>query len=172
MNIQSIYPSCPVPVVYSFLEPKGEVGNYDARSDTITLCESLKDGLPLSRSIIYLHEMFHATGHKHRSLRRARLVGAFSVNAWRVEECIAEIATMVALEKLGTLNKYSTIIPEAGITKHYKSDLYIPWKEVVSAVNCFKDDEVDFTVSLNYVKEYLLLKYKMTIREGYEGIRD
>jgi hypothetical protein len=169
MNIKSILPACDVPVLFMDLTSKQEAGNYNPLQDTIVLCESMKKDLPICRDIVYIHELMHATGNKKRSLRRKRLVDNFKLKAYRVEECIAEAATMVILSKLGVLNKYSKVIPEAGFEKYYKSDIYIPWREVEAAVNHFKGEDVNFTDDLIYVREYLRSTLKIRVRDTYEA---
>jgi hypothetical protein len=96
----------------------------------------------------------------------------FGAKAYNVEECIVEIAILVMLKKQGILNQYSRILPEEGLKKYYINDIYIPWKEVVSTVNYYKADDIDFTPQLAEIREYLTSVFKLDIRDYYEGTRD
>lgn len=160
---------CPVPVEYQDLTGTGTVGHYDPKKDLIVLCTSLQHEFPYQRNIVKLHEIFHATGGHTRSLRMGRLDRHFGRKKYRVEECIAEICTMVAMKKLGILTPYSSTIPMKGIKQNYDGDIYIPWKEVVSALYMFTSKESDFSHELNIVKQYLKNTINMDIREHYEG---
>jgi hypothetical protein len=75
---------------------------------------------------------------------------------------------MVLARQLGIATASSMGAFTHGITKYYKKDMYIPWKEVVSAVRYYADDDTDFTVALRFVRNYIQFRHQVDIREGYE----
>ncbi len=165
MNISEIYPNPGVKITKTKLTDSGVAGTYDPPTDTITICTSL---LPLSSVVTELHELMHATGVRSRGMRRTRLIKQFKAKAYQVEECIAELATMIAMKKMGIYNMYSSQIPIHGLNKYYSKDIFIPWKEVISAVNHFKGDDVDFSVQADFIKRYVKAVLRLNIKEGYE----
>lgn len=169
MNINQLF-DCPVPTYYESLEGTGTIGHYEPDLDRIVLCTTLERDFPHHHSIIYLHEMFHSTGQESRSFRTERLRKHFGKNRHRVEECIAEICTMIAMQKLNILTPFSRVIPEQGIINNYDSDIFIPWREVQSAMEKFKIEGVDFSQDLLSVRKYLAATFKLDIRDSYERI--
>lgn len=167
MNITQLF-NCPIPVSFESLEGTGTIGHYEPQLDRIVLCTTLQKDFPHHRNIIYLHEMFHGTGEKSRSYRTERLKLHFGRNRHRVEECIVEICTMVAMQKLNILTPFSRVIPEQGILDNYDTDIYIPWREIVSALEKFKLDEVNFGQDLTSIRKYLTSTFKLDIRDVYE----
>lgn len=163
--IKSLYPNLPMTFDKDDLSKVGQAGNYCAKSDTITISSHL---LPMCRKIVQIHEIMHATGISSRTMRRARLLSAFKSKAYHAEECIAEIATMIVMRKLGMFNQYSVHIPIMGLQQYYIKDMYIPWREVVSAVNHFKGDDVDFHVATDFVKRYCETVLKLEIKDTYD----
>jgi antirestriction protein ArdC len=150
------------------------VGQYVLSKDVILLDKKSIKQFPTMRKIILLHEMFHSTLCPARTNRIERLIkklGQFKdgSNSFKMEECIAEICTMVACMKLGLLNKYTSIVIEDGIKNNYSNDMTIPWMEVVSALNYFCDDNIDFNKELKETKDYLISKYQMKIARSYES---
>lgn len=167
MNIESLF-TCSVPVLYKDLSNTASVAYYDLYKDEIVMCNKTIKNFPLCKDIVYLHEMFHSSGYHKRSLRRLRLDRAFEENAGRVEECIAEICTMISLHALGMLTSYTTLIPEDGINKNYGDDIYIPWVEVVSTLNYFKNDGINLYESTSEIKRMMNSKFNMNIKDNYE----
>ena len=159
---------CEVPVEYRDLVGSGEIGLYLYKEDKIVLCKSLEKEFPFHRKIVFLHEMFHATGGKLRSYRTERLTTAFGRKAYNVEECIAEICTMVAMKKLGWFTETARTIPELGLKEYHREDIYIPWMEVIHAVEKFKVHDVDFSQELSYIKKYLTQELTLNIKDRYE----
>ena len=156
------------------IETLGAVGQYCSKEDIIIIDKNVVKNFPIMRKIIVLHEMFHSTLSETRTNRIERLVrklGQYKLGskAFKTEECIAEICTMVACKKLGLLNKYSSIVIEDGIKKNYESGMIIPWMEVVSALRYFCDDSIDFTKELAETKKYLIDVYNMKIERSYES---
>lgn len=171
--MNNIFPKFNVDIIPSDLSSKQIVGQYVLGKDVILLDKKAIREFPTMRRIILLHEMFHSTLSPRRTNRIERLVkklGDFNDGSlsYKMEECIAEICTMVACKKLGLLNKYTTIVIEDGIVCNYDKDMTIPWMEVVSCIKHFSDDNVDFTKELDYVKCYLIAKYEMKIGRSYE----
>lgn len=167
MKLEQLF-DCPVPVVYQDLTETGTVGHYEPVADRMVICSSIQFEFPFARDIIKLHEMFHATGGKTRSLRTYRLHNAFEERDFRVEECIAEICTLVAMSKMGILTTYSKTIPLKGLNEYYDSDIYIPWIEVVHAMGKFKQEGISFSQELAEIKEYLIDDLKMNVKDFYE----
>jgi hypothetical protein len=165
-----------VKIVTDDIEPTGSVGLYDSKRDVIVIDTTVINEFPVMQKIIILHEMFHSTFVSNRTNRIERLLKVYGNEsykensmAFKMEECIAEICTMVACKKLGLLNKYTSIVIEDGISKNYTNDMVIPWMEVVSAVKFFCEDDISFDKELDYVKCYLIAKYEMNIRRSYDN---
>lgn len=168
MKIDQLF-ECPIPIFYESLEGTGTIGHYEPDLDRIVLCTTLQRDFPHHRNIIYLHEMFHGTAKDSRSYRTQRLKIQFGKKRHRVEECIAEICTMVAMQKLNILTPFSRVIPEQGILDNYDNDIFIPWREVVAAIEKFKIEGVDFSQDLISIRKYLTATFKLDIRDNYEG---
>lgn len=173
--MKNIFPNFDVNVINYDLSDYRIVGQYNSRSDVIVLDKSLNKLSPLYRQIVLLHEMFHSTLSPKRTLRLERLISQFGQFkkgslSYKVEECIAEICTMVACLKMGTLNPYTRLIIEEGLQDNYTKGMYIPWKEVVSCLTYFSNDDVDFTKELDFVKCYMIAKYDMNIKSSYVKI--
>jgi len=166
-TIKELFPKFNVRTIFATVTQE-EVGHYNFTKDIIVLSKEVRQEFPMCRDIIFLHEMFHSTAASHRSMRMMRLLDNFDPKlAYRVEECIAEICTLVACSKMGILNTYSKIIIEDGLGKNYGQDIFIPWREVVACVNYFKSEDEDFTEELNDVKLYLELNFEMKIEDTY-----
>lgn len=163
---------CDIPVEYKNLVGTGEIAFYRWDTDIITLCTTLEKEFPFHRQIVFLHEMFHASGGTSRSYRRERLSMAFKKKAYAVEECIVEIATMVAMKKLGWFTEYARVIPEQGLKTYYNDDIFIPWMEVVMAVEKFKTYDTDFSQELSYMRKYLTEELKINIEDRYARTSD
>lgn len=156
-----------VPITFRDLGRRAWNGCYSITTDTIVLDKQFKNMLPICKIIVYLHEMFHSTGSIKRTMRFSRLKEHLPQFSFQTEEVIAELACMVAMKKLGILTKTSKIIPELGITNHYKPGMYIPWREVVSTVNYFLEDGQDLSTELAAIREYATSVLKLDIRDTY-----
>lgn len=167
IRIKSLYPDLPMIFDKEDLSDLGQAGTYDPTNDTITISSHL---LPMSTKITQIHEIMHATGISSRTMRRTRLVAAFKSKAYQAEECIAEIATMIVMRKLGMFNMYSVHIPVMGLQSYYIDGMYIPWREVVSAVNYFKADDVDFYSAEDFVKRYCTSVLGLNIKDTYDKL--
>jgi hypothetical protein len=169
----NLFPNFNVNIIPSDLSKQEIVGQYILSDDVILLDKQVMKEFPIMRKIILLHEMFHSTLCPRRTNRIERLVtnlGQYKDNSisFKMEECIAEICTMIACKKLGILNKYSSIVIEDGIKKNYTPDMSIPWSEVIASLRHFSEDDTDFTKEMDYVKGYLVAKYDMKIRRTYD----
>lgn len=158
MNIRELFPKFDVKVTYRNLEKTS--GEYWYKSDFIVLDYELKKSLPGCAKIVMLHEMFHSTASNKRLLRKDRLeknYGVFTEGSLshRMEECIAEIATLVATMKLGLLNEYSRNVILPGLKKNYTPDMSIPVREVRAALKYFAEDSTSFEEELEEIKTYL-----------------
>ena len=173
MNYRKLFPKFNVPILVGNLTEKHQVAIYDPSKDVIILDRKLQQDIPLVSYIATIHEIMHSTLLSSRTMRGERLVsklGRYKVDSisYRTEECIAEIGTLIACMKLNLLSPYTMNIIEDGIRQHYDSDLSIPWREVVAAVRYYAEDDTDFTKELVSVKQFLIKKYRMNIKDGYE----
>lgn len=171
MKIKSLFPKYNIPITFKDLGDNA--GQYWTKSDIIVLDAGLKKSMPGVAKIVFLHEMIHSTAHGSRLNRWERLEKSFDEyepgsKSWRVEECIAEIGTMVCAMKLGMLNQYTNEIIVLGLKENYAQDLYIPWREVVSAVRYFANDDEDFSKELTFIKKSIQDVYGIRVCESYE----
>ena len=158
MKLREVFPKFNVNITFRDLENSS--GEYWFKSDFIVLDNELKRSLPGCAKIVLIHEMIHSTASSKRLLRKERLekfYGAFTEGslAHRMEECIAEIATMVATMKLGLLNEYSRNVIIPGLKKHYTPDMCIPVREIRAALKYFAEDSISFEEEIEEVKTYL-----------------
>ncbi len=165
--IPELFNKCQVPIKFMNLKKRNWAGCYEPRSDTIFLDNSYNEQLPICKTIVTVHEIMHATGASHRNMRMERLAQHFPKCYNDMEEIIVEIATMVAMRKLGILTRTSMTMPIPAITKLYKPGMYIPWREVTAAVTHFLAEGEDVSLDLRKVRMYLTEVLKMDIRETY-----
>ena len=170
--MNNLFTNFNVNIIPSDLSKQSIVGQYNPMEDVILIDKKVLTEFPVMKNIIILHEMYHSTLSSNRTNRIERLVdklGQFKINSpsFKMEECIAEICTMVACKKLGLLNKYTSIVIEQGIQDNYTQDMVIPWMEIVTSLRYFCDESVDFTKELDYVKCYLIAKYNLKIGKSY-----
>ena len=173
--MKNIFPNFDVRVINCDLSDYRIVGQYNSRSDVIVLDKSLTKLSPLYKEVVLLHEMFHSTLNPKKTIRLERLISQFGEFqkgslSYKVEECIAEICTMIACLKMGKLNTYTKLIIEEGIEDNYVQGMYIPWKEVVSCLTYYSNDQIDFTKELDFVKSYVIVNYAMNIKSSYVKI--
>lgn len=172
MKIKTLFPKFNIPVIFRELE-SGEVGEYWTKSDHIVLDSTLKKSMPGVAKIVFLHEMMHATAASKRLRRFERLVSIFgayekdSLTA-RMEECIAEIACMVAAMKLGLFNEYSKHVILQGLEKNYTDDMYIPIREIRAAVRYFAADDSNFEEEIESTKTYLDAFMDVKFQDTYD----
>jgi hypothetical protein len=165
MKIKDLFPKFNVPVRLSSSIPY--YGQYWDNKDMIILNPRLMKKLPGCAKFIFLHEMIHSTAHGKRLMRFQRLennFGEYTVGsmAHKTEECIAEVASMVAAMKLGLLNEYSQNIIFQGLEQHYSKGMYIPVREIRAAVMYFAKDGVSFEEEIQEVK--FILESHMDIK--------
>lgn len=158
MNVRELFPKFNVKVTFRDLDK--DSGQYWFKSDFIVLDNDLKKSMPGCAKIVLLHEMIHSTASSKRLSRIDRLRfahGEYNEGSlsYRLEECIAEIATMVATVKLGLFNEYSRAVIIPGLKKNYTPDMYIPVRELRAALKYFADDSTSFEEELEEVKTYL-----------------
>jgi hypothetical protein len=158
MNLRELFPKFNVTVKVTTLADN--YGEYWDKKDIILLNKKLYKQTPGLAKIVLLHEMMHATASSKRLMRFDRLASNFGEYtkdslAYRVEECIAEVACMVAAMKLGLLNEYSQHVILPGLEKHYSEDMYIPIREVRAAVKYFAEDDTSFEEEIREVKSFL-----------------
>lgn len=170
MKVNDLFPKFNVYVTFRDLGTNA--GEYWHKSDIIVLDKSLIKAFPLCYQIVKLHEMFHSTGSSKRLSRIQRLEDKFGGYApdslsYRVEECIIEIACMVAATKMQILNNYTinAIIPS--LKKYYTPDMYIPVREIRAALKYFANDDTSFEVELQETKEYLEAYLDIKFQETY-----
>jgi hypothetical protein len=171
MTITELFPKFSVPVI--FKELKTESGQYWYKSDVVVLDSSLKKSMPGLSKLVFLHEMMHATGSRKRLMRVNRLItnfGEFNEGtlSYRVEECIAEVACMVAAMKLGLFNEYSRAVIVHGLEKNYTSDIYLPIREIRAAVKYFASDDESFEQEIQDTKEYLEAYMDIKFQDSYQ----
>lgn len=170
MKIKKLFPKFDLPVIFRNL--KTDAGQYWQKSDCIVLNSELKTDLPGCAKIVLLHEMMHSTMAKKRLNRIERLVKNFDPYiegslSYKLEECIAEIACMVAAIKLGLFNEYSKNVILPGIKNNYNSDMYIPIREIRAAVRYFADDSVSFEEEIEETKSYLEAYMDIKFQDSY-----
>lgn len=175
MTMYKLFPrSSSIPVHLVNILDRDEAGQYCPHKDAILLDESINKNYPLVSHVVRLHEMFHSTSVDKRTMRITRLVdrvGPYRKDSksYRLEECIVEICTMVALKKLGLLSPYTQIVVDDGIKRHYANDLTIPWMEVTAALRYFAEDDEDFKQEEEEVKDYMIDKFNMKIGRTYDS---
>lgn len=153
---------------------KGEAsGFYFHEGDVIQIDRAMVREIPGNAKIVVIHEMMHSTGATSRLNRIPRLEKAFGKyvpgsKSYRVEECIAECATMAAMMKLKTLNKYTRGIIEKDLLENFDDDIYIPWREVTAAVKYYADETEDFSVELGFIRDYMRLIHGIAISDTYK----
>lgn len=170
MRIKQLFPKFNRPILFEKLGT--DAGQYWYHSDSVVLDIKLRKCLPGAAKMVFLHEMIHATAHESRLNRWPRLEIGFGTHepgskSWRVEECIAELATMVCAMKLGMLNQYTNEIMAHGLRENYGEDIYVPWREVVAAVRYFARDDEDFTKELAHIKRSAKDLYEVNIQDTY-----
>lgn len=170
MKIKTLFPKFNVPIRFETLDNLD--GQFWFKSDCIVLNSSLRKGFATYTKIVFLHEMIHSTASRKRLMRLDRLVdnfGPYTENSlsYKVEECIAEIAGMVAAMKLGILNEYTQKVFIHGLEKYYTPDMYIPVREIRAAVKYFAADETSFEDEIESVKVYLDAFMDIKFQETY-----
>ena len=169
--MQEIFPLFNVTILSSDSLEENTAGIYDHNNDLILIDKLIYDHNPYLKNIVILHEMFHATGHSKRTLRLSRIIhhhGSYLTNskAYRLEECITEICTLIAMKKLGILTPASRKFIERGLFSNYLSDMTIPWKEITAALNCFTDGDINFRIEAGLIKTQLEEK-GIRFKDGY-----
>jgi hypothetical protein len=171
-KIKDMFPKFDVPIIFADL--KDNAGQFWMKSDCIALDKELKRTLPGCAAIVLLHEMIHSTLVEKRLNRIARLQHCFGEYkqdslAYKVEECIADIGSMIMAKKLGLFNEYSKTVILSSLEKYYTSDMYIPVRELRSAVKYFADDETSFEDEIGdtmvYLEAYLDIKFQDTYQQ-------
>lgn len=171
MKIKQLFPKFDIPITFKTLD--NLAGEYWFKSDIIVLDYELKTSMPGVAKIVFLHEMIHATGHKKRLMRMDRLINKFGPYAEgsltaRMEECIADIGSMIAAMKLGLFNEYSKTYILEGLEKNYTPDMYIPIRELRAAVKYFADDSTSFEDEIESAKIYLEAFLDIKFQDSYD----
>lgn len=171
MTLQELFPKFNVKIAFKDLG--NSAGEYWHKSDFIVLDADLKRSLPGCAKIVLIHEMIHSTGSNRRLMRINRLRKAHGLYvegslSYRLEECIAEIATMIATVKLGLYNDYSRAVIIPGLKKNYTPDMYIPVRELRAALKYFSDDATSFEEEIEEVKTYLDAYMDIKFSDSYE----
>lgn len=166
MTINELFPKFNVPVRYSDL--KNISGCYLLDKDLILL----NNNLVKYSEIVLLHELIHSTMGNNRLLRLERLTNNFGPYiegslSYRVEECIAEIGSMVASIKLGLLNEYSINIFLQALEKYYTRDIYIPVREIRAALNYYAEETTSFEDEIKEAMEYLECYMDINFQSSY-----
>lgn len=171
MKIKTLFPKFNISVTFNpDLEDSGQ---YWTQEDKIVLNSNLRKSTPGLAKIVFLHEMMHATASSKRLMRFERLVNNFgpyeegNLTA-RMEECIAEIACMVATIKLGLFNEYSKSAIIHGLETNYTNDMYIPIREIRAAVKYFASDDTSFEDEIETTKLYLEAFMDIKFQDSYD----
>jgi antirestriction protein ArdC len=170
--IKALLPKCNIKVKFVDLL-NGDWGRYDPATDLVLIDRTKRKEMPHSSLLVLIHELMHSTMMSRRTLRINRLIhkfGEYKKNSasYRVEECIAELSSLIIARKLGILTASSMVLYTEGLKQHYTNDLFIPWREVVAAVRYYAEDDTDFTREFNFVRNYARFKYNIDIRDSYD----
>lgn len=171
MTLKTLLPNCKLKVAKKEFNDNSQ-GFYDYEYNILYINPKFREKFPTESFLFLIKSIVHSTVVEERTNRIERLQTAFGEykldsNSFKVEELISTLAAIVIAKELKLFDVKSRLFLFSILEKYNDEGLFIPWREVVSAVNYFSGSEDTFKGGLSFVKTYSTFKFGMNIKDSY-----